>query len=119
MVSRDPLRNGFALALALASYAALACGGGRREAGRGWGRRNKIKGCGGGEWGGGKKRERGEPDAERVTLRKGNLKKIQKGTPGGEGVPLRTKVSKSGGVFQFFGGRMTSRGQGPKGVRCL
>ena len=65
--------------------------------------------------GGGKKRERGEPDAERVTLRKGNLKKRD---PGGEGVPLRTKVSKSGGVFQFFGGRMTSRGQCPKGGAC-
>ena len=27
-------------------------------------------------------------------------------------------MSKSGGVFQFFGGRMTSRGQCPRGGAC-
>ena len=39
---------------------------------------------------------------------------------GGRGVLVN--VSKSGGVFQFFGGRMTSRGQCPRGggaCECL
>ena len=51
--------------------AALACGGGRREAGRGWGRRNKIKGCGGGEWGEGRKEREGNQTLNALRYEKG------------------------------------------------